>query len=99
MTFAEPIYLYLALFLTPALALLMVYANRRRHAVLARLGNPALVRRLGASVNWRGRRWQTGLWFASIVLLLVLAGATPVGRRCAGGRTHRRSGHGGARRL
>ena len=55
----------------PALALLMVYANRRRHAVLARLGNPVLVKRLGASVNWRGRRWQTGLWFASIVLLLL----------------------------
>lgn len=70
MTFAEPIYLYSALILIPALALLMVYANRRRHAVLARLGNPALVKRLGASVNWRGRRWQTGLWFASIVLLL-----------------------------
>ncbi len=70
MTFAEPIYLYSALVLIPALALLMVYANRRRHAVLARLGNPVLVRRLGASVNWRGRRWKTGLWFASIVLLL-----------------------------
>jgi Ca-activated chloride channel family protein len=70
MTFAEPIYLYSALLLIPALALLMVYANRRRHVVLARLGNPALVRRLGASVNWRGRRWKTGLWFASIVLVL-----------------------------
>jgi len=70
MTFAEPVYLYSALIVIPALALLLVYANRRRHAVLARLGNPALVRRLGASVNWRGRRWQMGLWFASIVLVL-----------------------------
>lgn len=71
MTFAEPTYLYLALFLVPALGLLMFWASRRRQSALARLGNPALVERLGVSVNWRGRRWQTMLWFASIVLLLL----------------------------
>lgn len=71
MSFAEPQYLLAIIILLPALALFLVWAGRRRQAALARLGNPALIERLGAQVNRRGRRWQVGLWLAAVTLLLV----------------------------
>ena len=71
MSFAQPQYLIAIVVLLPMLGLFLTWAARRRHAALARLGNPTLIERLGAQVNWRGRRWQIGLWLAAIVLLLV----------------------------
>lgn len=71
MTFAEPQYLYIALFAVPALLLLFAWAERRRRAALARLGNPALLERLTADVNWNGRRRQRIYWLAAAALLLA----------------------------
>jgi Ca-activated chloride channel family protein len=51
--------------------LFVIWAARRHKAALARLGNPALVKRLSSSVNWRGRRWRTVVWFVVLVMLLV----------------------------
>jgi Ca-activated chloride channel family protein len=53
------------------MALFFLGANRRREAALARLGNPGLVRRLSATVNWRGRRWRNLLWFVALVMLMI----------------------------
>jgi Ca-activated chloride channel family protein len=53
------------------LALLLWWSERRRHAALARLGNPALIRRMTAGVNTQGRRWQRILWLAATALLMV----------------------------
>lgn len=71
MTFANPIFLYSLIVLLPALLLFFIWTNRRRGAALARLGNPALVQRLSATVNWPGRRWRNILWFVTLVMLLV----------------------------
>ena len=71
MTFAKPIFLYSLIVLLPGLLLFFVWTNRRREAALARLGNPALVQRLSATVNWPGRRWRNILWFVTLVMLLV----------------------------
>lgn len=70
MTFAEPTFLY-ALLLLPVAALFLLWATRRRQAALTRLGNPALVEKLSATVNWRGRRWQTWLWFLALTLSVI----------------------------
>jgi Ca-activated chloride channel family protein len=51
--------------------LFVMWTARRREAALARLGNPSLVRRLSSSVNWRGRRWRTVLWFVALTGLLI----------------------------
>jgi len=51
--------------------LFVLWAARRREAALARLGNPGLVRRLSSSVNWRGRRWRTVLWFVALTALII----------------------------
>ncbi len=71
MTFANPIFLYSLIVLLPVLLLFFVWANRRREAALAQLGNPALVQRLSATVNWQGRRWRNILWFVTLIMLLV----------------------------
>ena len=71
MTFANPIFLYTLIILLPALILFVFWAAKRRQAALAQLGNPYLVQRLSSSVNWRGRRWRTGLWFVALVMLLL----------------------------
>lgn len=71
MTFAEPQYLYVALIVVPALLLLFAWAGRRGRAALARLGNPALLERLTANVNWHGRRRQRIYWLAAAALLLT----------------------------
>lgn len=70
MTFARPITLY-GLFLLPLMGLFLLWARRRRDADLARLGNAALVRRLGSTVNWRGRRWRDALWLIVLAFLLI----------------------------
>ncbi len=71
MTFANSNTLYLAILALPALALFMFWMGRRRESLLSRLGNPALIERLSASVNWKGRRWQQWLWGTAIVLMLL----------------------------
>lgn len=70
MDFAAPIYLncFIPLILV---GLLLFALNRRREAAIARLGMPALITRLSASVNRRGRRWQMILWFAALTLLII----------------------------
>ena len=70
MTFAEPVFLY-GLILLPLMFLFVLWAAQRREAALARLGNPSLVRRLSSSVNWRGRRWRTVLWFVALTALII----------------------------
>ncbi len=70
MTFGAPNYLAILLFVAPATALLLWWAQRRRRVAMAKLGNPVLVRRLSASVNWRGRQWRNGLWLAAVMLLI-----------------------------
>jgi Ca-activated chloride channel family protein len=69
-TFAQPTFLYLLLLL-PLLVIFLLWANRRRSASLARLGDPTLVAKLSPNLNRRGRRWQTWLWFAAFTLLVV----------------------------
>jgi Ca-activated chloride channel family protein len=75
MDFAQPYYLicFIPLLL---LGLLIYFLAWRKQAALNRLGAPQLIARLSASVNWRGRRWQTILWFAALALL-ILALARP----------------------
>ena len=71
MTFANPIFLYVLFILLPLMLMFVIWASRRRQAAFVRLGNPSLVQRLSSSVNWRGRRWRTGLWFVALVMLLL----------------------------
>lgn len=75
MSFANPEAL-LALLLLPLLALFLAWTARRQAAALARLGEPGLLRRLSAAVNWAGRRRRQRLWFAALALL-ALALARP----------------------
>jgi Ca-activated chloride channel family protein len=70
MTFAQPDYLY-ALALMPIMALFVVWAGRRRLSALASLGDPSLIDRLSRSVDWRGRRVRSWLWFVALALLIV----------------------------
>jgi Ca-activated chloride channel family protein len=70
MTFAYPTFLYLAVGALPLLIALFWWASRRRTAALAKLGNPTMIARLTAGVNWQGRRWQNGLLISAIVLSL-----------------------------
>ncbi len=75
MNFAEPAFLY-GLILLPAVFLFVLWASRRKQAATSRLGDPALVEKLSATVNWRGRQWQMWLWFL-VLALLILALARP----------------------
>lgn len=70
MTFAHPQFL-IALLLVPLAGLFLAWSGRRRRILLARLGDPALVQRLSASVNTRGRRWRAALWLAALACLVV----------------------------
>ncbi len=79
MTFGEPRFLY-ALLLVPLTALFTRRATIRLRAALAELGRPALIARLSQSVNHRGRRRQTGLWFAAVTLLIVALARPQWGR-------------------
>jgi Ca-activated chloride channel family protein len=70
MTFAHPQVLTLLL-LVPLAGLFLAWAGRRRQTLLARLGDRALVQRLSANVNGRGRRWRAALWLAALACLIV----------------------------
>jgi Ca-activated chloride channel family protein len=70
MEFARPIYLYL-LALLPLAALLLAWAARRKRADVARLGTPALIATLSASVSVTRRRWKIALWFIALIALIV----------------------------
>ena len=68
--FAQP--LYLLCFMPLALfAGLLFLLRKRKTAAIARLGSTELINRLSATVNWRGRRWRTRLWFVAVALLIV----------------------------
>ncbi len=70
MDFAEPTYLicFVPLLL---LGLLLFFLSKHKQAAINRLGAPQLIARLSAAVNWPGRRWQTGLWFLALALVIV----------------------------
>lgn len=70
MDFTRPNYLYL-LILIPLAALLLAWAARRKRADVARLGTPALIAALSASVSETRRRWKTVLWFLALIALIV----------------------------
>jgi Ca-activated chloride channel family protein len=70
MYFGQPEFLY-GLLLLPVIFLIWQWSAARRRAAIARLGDPALVRRLSASVNWEGRRWQAFLWFLALFFLII----------------------------
>lgn len=70
MDFAAPFYLTCFVPLL-FLGLLLLFLNRRKQAAVARLGSPALISRLSASVNRRGRRWQMLLWFLALSMLIL----------------------------
>lgn len=70
MYFGQPEFLY-GLLLLPVIFLIWQWSSARRRAAIARLGDPALVRRLSASVNWEGRRWQAFLWFLALFFLII----------------------------
>ncbi|RME98218.1 MAG: VWA domain-containing protein [Chloroflexi bacterium] len=70
MKFAEPSYFYCLIPLL-LLGVLFVLLNRRQEQLLARLGAIELVRKLSASVNWRGRRWKNRLWFVALFFVVV----------------------------
>lgn len=58
----------------PAFGFFLLWANRRRQQALASLGDNALIQRLSANINLRGRKWQTILWlFALAMFILTLA--------------------------
>ncbi|MCP4358284.1 MAG: VWA domain-containing protein, partial [Chloroflexi bacterium] len=48
-----------------------VWANGRRKAALAKLGEQTLIDRLSANINWHGRRWQIILWLVAFAFLVV----------------------------
>jgi Ca-activated chloride channel family protein len=70
MRFAEPSYFFCFAPLI-LLGLLMFLSANRQKAALARLGSPDLIAKLSATVNWRGRRWQTRLWFVALILVII----------------------------
>ena len=69
MSFGDLHFLYGAA-LVPAVLALFVWASRRRHSTLARLGDPALMRMLAGTVNQTGRMLRAGLWLAALALIL-----------------------------
>jgi Ca-activated chloride channel family protein len=69
MDFAASNYLYCFLPL-PILGLIIYGLTKRHQTIMTRLGSPELIEQLSATVNWRGRRWQTVLWFSAIILLI-----------------------------
>ena len=70
MTFGAPQYLY-ALIALPALVAFVWWAFSRRDALVRRLGDPALIERLSASVNRGMRRRRLILWFVGIALIII----------------------------
>lgn len=70
MSFGHPFFLW-TLLLVPLSWLFLRWAGRRRLEALARLGQLPLMQQLSASVNWRGRRWQNGLWLVALTSLII----------------------------
>lgn len=70
MIFAYP-QLLAGLILVPAAALFLMWAAARQRSALARLGDPALIRRLSDNINWRGRRLQNILRLLALALMIV----------------------------
>ena len=70
LSFGQPSFLYLLAAL-PLAAAVVVWAARRRRADLDRIGSAQLVEQLHSTVNLRGRRARTVLWFVSLTLVLV----------------------------
>ena len=75
MNFAQPEFLTI-LILVPLAILGLIWAERQRKVALNQLGDPDLLHRLSASVNWRGRRLKTALWLIALSLM-ILALARP----------------------
>ena len=72
MVFGNPQFLIL-LILVPLAALFLLWASKQRSKALESLGEHALIKRLTANINWRGRRWQTALSLAALTLLIITA--------------------------
>jgi len=70
MIFAKPNYLLLLLLL-PASGFFLLWAKRSQNRALKQLGDNALIKKLTANINWRGRKWRTFLWFATVALLII----------------------------
>ena len=70
MIFAKPNYLFL-LFLLPLIGFLVLLANHSQTKALKKLGESKLIGKLTESINWRGRKWRTLLWFLSVFLLII----------------------------
>ena len=70
MTFGAPQYLYVLIAL-PALVAFVWWAFSRRDASVRRIGDPALIERLSASVNRGMRRRRLILWFLGIALIII----------------------------
>ena len=72
MVFGNPQFLTF-LILVPFAALFLIWASKQRSKALDRLGENALIKRLTANINWRGRRWQTVLSLTALTLLIITA--------------------------
>jgi Ca-activated chloride channel family protein len=70
MKFAEPRFFYCLIPLI-LMAILFYVLTKQHRTAINRLGAPDLIARLSATVNWRGRRWQTSLWFIALFFLIV----------------------------
>jgi Ca-activated chloride channel homolog len=70
MTFGSPAYLY-GLILVPLALLFLVWADRRRRNIIARMGEPQLIARLSRDVNTRGRKIKAGLWLIALALMVI----------------------------
>ena len=76
MTFAAPVFLWLAVLAPLALALVFAADGARRRTLIGRLGEAPTVARMMASASPRRRRAKAIL-FAAAVVLLLLAAARP----------------------
>ena len=72
MVFGNPQFLSL-LILVPLAALFLTWASKHRTKSLERLGEKAMIKRLTANINWRGRRWQTVFGLTALTLLIITA--------------------------
>ena len=70
LSFGQPLFLYLLAAL-PMAAAMVAWSARRRRADLNRIGSAHLVEQLLSTVNLRGRRARTVLWFVSLTLVLL----------------------------
>jgi Ca-activated chloride channel family protein len=71
MSFAQPYFFALALFVVVLLPLFW-WANWQRRRALQQLGNPKLISRLLDNLNTEAYRWQSFWWFVALLLLVVM---------------------------